>query len=529
MTRLLHDNITEGTGTAAYTGCAGQAGKTGHHRRIHRRLVRRLPAEPGDRGLGRLPRIERDLDDERARDHRLRRHLPGRNLALALLRSRRPLRGIHRTVAADQLGALLRPVHRRRTRPRSGPAGNRAASAGRRPGPKRSADTTRTPTRRGRARNRRRCRTDPDGAASAAAQPPAPGRPSIAAGLAYGLMWVGFVAYLGRPDLGAEARRDASSGALIVILVAAFASAPVLLSHDVFSYVDYARLGVVHGLDPYVHPPHAAPADPAFAEVTWPHTTSAYGPLFTLATYPLAWLPVDAAVAVLKALAALSVLAAGGPRRPPRRLARRRPAARRSLRRPQPARARPRRRRRPQRRADDAAGDPARRRGRPLRPRGRGRLRPPRRRRDQDLRRLRRSVRAGRSGAQRRRWRIPARSAPTRPRPRAGAGPAAGGGGRGGRGDRGRQLPRLRLGVAGRSRTRRGEPGPDEPSQPPDHRSPASPASAPDPSASPPSSSSPLSDRLASRLGVAQATGSAPPPGPASASSSPPPGCSPGT
>jgi penicillin-binding protein 1A len=29
VTRLLHDNITEGTGTAAYTGCAGEAGKTG--------------------------------------------------------------------------------------------------------------------------------------------------------------------------------------------------------------------------------------------------------------------------------------------------------------------------------------------------------------------------------------------------------------------------------------------------------------------------------------------------------------------
>jgi penicillin-binding protein 1A len=29
VTRLLHDNITEGTGTAAYTGCDGQAGKTG--------------------------------------------------------------------------------------------------------------------------------------------------------------------------------------------------------------------------------------------------------------------------------------------------------------------------------------------------------------------------------------------------------------------------------------------------------------------------------------------------------------------
>jgi hypothetical protein len=82
----------------------------------------------------------------------------------------------------------------------------------------------------------------------------------------------------------------------------------VLLSHDAFSYLDYARLGVVHGLDPYVHGPAAAPADPAFAAVTWPHTPSAYGPLFTLLTYPLAWLPVGLAVAALKAVAALSVL-----------------------------------------------------------------------------------------------------------------------------------------------------------------------------------------------------------------------------
>jgi alpha-1,6-mannosyltransferase len=82
----------------------------------------------------------------------------------------------------------------------------------------------------------------------------------------------------------------------------------VLLSHVVYSYVDYARLGVRHGLDPYVHPPLAAPQDPAYAEVTWTEATSAYGPLFTLATYPLAWLPVGAAVAILKAVAALSVL-----------------------------------------------------------------------------------------------------------------------------------------------------------------------------------------------------------------------------
>ncbi len=97
-------------------------------------------------------------------------------------------------------------------------------------------------------------------------------------------------------------------GGLIVVAVVAFACAPVLLSHDAFSYVDYARLGVKHGLDPYVNAPDAAPTDPAFAHVTWTETPSAYGPLFTIATYPLAWLPVWAAIAVLKAVAAISVL-----------------------------------------------------------------------------------------------------------------------------------------------------------------------------------------------------------------------------
>jgi hypothetical protein len=120
-------------------------------------------------------------------------------------------------------------------------------------------------------------------------------------------MWVGFAGYLGfifaAPTLG----RRLVWGT-IAVCVAGFALAPVLLSHDVYSYVDYARLGVRHGLDPYVHPPLAAPQDPAYAEVTWTEATSAYGPLFTLATYPLAWLPVGVAVAILKAVAALSVL-----------------------------------------------------------------------------------------------------------------------------------------------------------------------------------------------------------------------------
>ena len=56
VTRILHDNIAVGTGDAAYTGCDGQAGKTGTtDRQLHRRLVHRLQPEPLDRRLGRLP------------------------------------------------------------------------------------------------------------------------------------------------------------------------------------------------------------------------------------------------------------------------------------------------------------------------------------------------------------------------------------------------------------------------------------------------------------------------------------------
>ncbi len=120
-------------------------------------------------------------------------------------------------------------------------------------------------------------------------------------------MWAGFVAYLGAVAAAPALDRRLVWGAIVLLLVV-FAAVPPLLSHDVYSYVDYARLGVVHGLDPYVDPPLAAPTDPAFAEVEWTEATSAYGPLFTLATYPLAWLSVDGAVYVLKAAAAASVL-----------------------------------------------------------------------------------------------------------------------------------------------------------------------------------------------------------------------------
>ncbi|HEU4943733.1 MAG TPA: polyprenol phosphomannose-dependent alpha 1,6 mannosyltransferase MptB [Solirubrobacterales bacterium] len=123
----------------------------------------------------------------------------------------------------------------------------------------------------------------------------------------YALLWAGFLAYLGALAKAPVLGRRAVWGAVLLALVI-FAAVPPLLSQDVYSYVDYARLGVVHDLNPYVHPPSAAPADPVYAEVGWTEATSAYGPLFTLMTYPLAWLPVDVGVYLLKAHAAASLL-----------------------------------------------------------------------------------------------------------------------------------------------------------------------------------------------------------------------------
>ena len=67
-----------------------------------------------------------------------------------------------------------------------------------------------------------------------------------------------------------------------------FLLAPPLLSQDAFSYLAYARLGVTHGLDPYVVAPAAVPADAVFAFAGSRESSSVYGPPFTLATYALA-------------------------------------------------------------------------------------------------------------------------------------------------------------------------------------------------------------------------------------------------
>ena len=94
----------------------------------------------------------------------------------------------------------------------------------------------------------------------------------------------------------------------LVALHVLFLLGPPLVLTDVFNYVNYARLGAVHGVNPYVAPPAEVPVDPAYRFSTWHDLRSPYGPLFTLSSYPLAALPVPVAFWALKvAMAAASL------------------------------------------------------------------------------------------------------------------------------------------------------------------------------------------------------------------------------
>ena len=78
--------------------------------------------------------------------------------------------------------------------------------------------------------------------------------------------------------------------ALVALLNLIVFAGPILISTDVFSYIAYARMGVVHGVNPYTHGPVAIVGDPVFRYVgqDWLKVATAYGPLYTLLSYPLA-------------------------------------------------------------------------------------------------------------------------------------------------------------------------------------------------------------------------------------------------
>lgn len=86
--------------------------------------------------------------------------------------------------------------------------------------------------------------------------------------------------------------------------------APPLLSSDVFGYVDLGRLGAVHGIDPYSPSDTPLPDDEVYDFRRWgTDLPSPYGPLFSVAVYPLGALGVPAALWSLKVILGAASLA----------------------------------------------------------------------------------------------------------------------------------------------------------------------------------------------------------------------------
>lgn len=124
--------------------------------------------------------------------------------------------------------------------------------------------------------------------------------------LAYAGAYGGILLLAGRSSIGRISSRWAI--ALTVALQLIVFAGPILLSTDVFSYIAYARMGVVHGINPYIHGPMSIAGDPVYHDVgkDWKTVATAYGPLYTLISYPLALLGVTGALWGMKLMALLA-------------------------------------------------------------------------------------------------------------------------------------------------------------------------------------------------------------------------------
>ena len=123
-----------------------------------------------------------------------------------------------------------------------------------------------------------------------------------------GLLGVMFVAYV--LVLHDVRRIDARwlIGAILAVHLL-FLLAPPLQYTDVFNYINYGRMGVVHHLDPYTTLPLREPhSDPAYSLSNWHYLRSPYGPLFTLMTYALVPLGVAASLWAIKIIVAICSL-----------------------------------------------------------------------------------------------------------------------------------------------------------------------------------------------------------------------------
>ena len=95
---------------------------------------------------------------------------------------------------------------------------------------------------------------------------------------------------------------------VLVLHVILLLSPPLQLT-DMFNYLGYARLGSLHGLNPYTHVIKAEIHDPVYRMSTWHNLNSPYGQLFTAATYLLPLGSLAASYWLIKTVTVLASLA----------------------------------------------------------------------------------------------------------------------------------------------------------------------------------------------------------------------------
>jgi alpha-1,6-mannosyltransferase len=98
--------------------------------------------------------------------------------------------------------------------------------------------------------------------------------------------------------------------ATIVAVQAIYLLSPPLALTDIFNYINYARMEVVHNLNPYTTIPVLEPHDdPSYLLSNWHELLSPYGPMFTMLTFVVVPLGVAGSFWALKSIIALMSLA----------------------------------------------------------------------------------------------------------------------------------------------------------------------------------------------------------------------------
>lgn len=120
--------------------------------------------------------------------------------------------------------------------------------------------------------------------------------------IATGSIVVMYIAYLASLRYASRLGARHAIAAILGVHLIAFLSPPFALT-DVFNYIDYARMDVVHHLNPYTTIPTLEPhSDPAFSLSNWHELLSPYGPAFTLITFAVVPLGLAGSFWALKVL-----------------------------------------------------------------------------------------------------------------------------------------------------------------------------------------------------------------------------------